>query len=65
MIWWHVEKSISCIAAAEAEEIEKWQVKINTNFSFIDGMLNDYQTDHKAQDRSVAKATSVCLFYTS
>ena len=50
MIWWHGEKSISYIAAAEAEERERWQVEINTNFSLVDGMLPDHQTDHKAQD---------------
>lgn len=66
MIWRHGEKSIFYIAAAEAEEIEKWQVEINTNFSLIDGMLRDYQADQKAQDsRSVAKTTTICLFFNS
>lgn len=54
------------MAAAEAEEIEEWQVEINTHFSLIDGVPQDYQTDHKAQDsRSVAKTTTVCPFFTS
>lgn len=45
--------------------MKKWQVEINTNFSLIDGMLHDYQTDHKAQDsRLVSKAKFVYLFFT-
>lgn len=55
--------NISTIAAADAEEIEKWQVEINTHFRLIDGMLHNYQTDHKAQDsRSAAKAITFCPF---
>lgn len=66
MIRWHGEKCISYTAAAEAEEIEKWQAEINTNFSLIDGTLRDHETDHKAQDsRSVAKATYICPFFNS
>ena len=61
------KKSISYIAAVETgKKIEKWQVEINTNFSLIDRRLHDHQTDQKAQDSwSVAKDTSVCLFFTS
>lgn len=59
-------KGISYTAAAEAEEIENQQVEINTNFGLIDGMLHDYQTDHKTEDtRSIAKATFACPSFTS
>ena len=61
------KKNISYIAAVETgKKTEKWQVETNTNFSLIDRRLHNHQTDQKAQDsRLVAKATSVCVFFTS